>query len=328
MTERRSAALDALHEDERALIEPAPPPGGSAAMKAVLTDDRFSDPDWIFERKLDGIRCIAACTPAGVDLRSRNDLSLNGRYPEIATALRAQAGARFVIDGEVVAFDGAQTSFAALARRGQRAVAVFLYVFDILWLDGYDVRPLGLLTRKRLLRGAVSFDDPLRYTTYRKADGEALFAQACRKGWEGLIAKRAQSPYRSSRSKDWLKFKCEHGQELVVGGYTEPRGSRTEFGALLLGTYDGDVLRYAGKVGTGFDHETLRELGRQLRALRRADPPFVDATAIKERGVTWTEPRLVAQVGFTEWTRDGRLRHPRFLGLRDDKAATDVVRER
>jgi bifunctional non-homologous end joining protein LigD len=329
MTDSRgTSALDALTDDERSLAASGAGPSGAAAMKAVLTDERFSDPDWIFERKLDGIRCIAVRDGARVRLLSRNDLSLNDRYPEIADAVAGQPATRFALDGEVVAFDGAQTSFAALARRGHESVPVFYYVFDVLWLDGHDVRPLALLTRKRLLRRAIDFGDPLRLTPHRNRDGEALFAQACGKGWEGLIAKRAQSPYSSTRSRDWLKFKCEHGQELVVGGYTQPHGSRIEFGALLLGTYDGDALRYAGKVGTGFDQATLREIGATLRGLRRDDPPFADAASIRERGVTWVKPQLVAQVGFTEWTRDGRLRHPRFLGLRDDKPAGDVVRER
>jgi ATP-dependent DNA ligase len=285
----------ALSDDERALLAPAPAPKAADAMKAVLTDARFSDPDWIFERKLDGIRCIAIRSGKRVRLLSRNDLSLNARYPELATALEAEACDRFAIDGEVVAFDGAQTSFARLAARGHHSVPVFLYTFDILWLDGQDVRDLPLRTRKRLLRG--------------------------------VIAKRAASPYRATRSKDWLKFKCEHGQELVIGGFTAPKGSRTEFGALLLGYHDGGAFRYAGKVGTGFDQETLRDLGARMRAIARDDPPFTDADSIRERDITWVEPALVAQVGFTEWTSAGRLRHPRFLGLRDDKAAAEVVRE-
>jgi bifunctional non-homologous end joining protein LigD len=293
----------------------------------VLTDERFSDPDWIFERKLDGIRCIAIRSGRDVRLLSRNDLSLNGRYPEIAAALGAERCERFAVDGEVVAFDGARTSFARLAQRGHRDVAVFLYVFDLVWLDGCDVRELPLRARKRLLRAALRFEGPVRPTPHRNEAGEALYAEACRKGWEGVIAKRADSPYRATRSRDWLKFKCEKGQELVVGGFTAPKGSRTEFGALLLGYHDGATLRYAGKVGTGFDQATLRELGESLRALRRDDPPFADAASIRERGVTWVEPELVAQVAFTEWTRAGRLRHPRFLGLRDDKPARQVVRE-
>jgi bifunctional non-homologous end joining protein LigD len=316
-----------LSDSERALVAAAPAPKAADAMKAVLTDDRFSDPDWIFERKLDGIRCIAIRSGERVRLLSRNDLSLNARYPELVTALEAEACDRFAIDGEVVAFDGAQTSFALLAERGHNHVPVFLYAFDILWLDGQDVRALPLRTRKRLLRGALSFHDGVRLTPYRNEKGEEMFAEACRKGWEGVMAKRADSPYRTTRSKDWLKFKCEHGQELVIGGFTAPKGSRTEFGALLLGYHDGDAFRYAGKVGTGFDHETLRDLGAKMRALARDDPPFSDAGEIRERGITWVEPELVAQIGFTEWTQAGRLRHPRFLGLRDDKAAAEVVRE-
>jgi bifunctional non-homologous end joining protein LigD len=319
--------LATLTDTERELIEPAPPPRTAGAMKAVLTDERFSDPEWIYERKLDGIRCIAIRDGDSLQLLSRNDLSQNDRYPELVEALKAERCHEFVVDGEVVAFEGSQTSFALLAQRHQRHVPVFLYVFDILWLEGHDVRALPLRTRKGLLKRALEFHGNVRWTQYRNRDGEALFEEACRKGWEGLIAKRADSPYVTTRSKDWLKFKCEHGQELVIGGYTEPRGSRVEFGALLLGYYRDGQLEYAGKVGTGFDTDTLHELGGQLRELARTDPPFAAPQTIKERHVTWVEPALVAQVGFTEWTRDGRLRHPRFLGLRDDKAAREVVRE-
>jgi bifunctional non-homologous end joining protein LigD len=320
------SALDVLSGEERERLRPGAPPAGTDAMKAVLTDDRFDDPEWSFERKLDGIRCIAVRDGGATRLLSRNDLSLNGRYPEVAEALDAEARDRFAVDGEVVAFDGDQTSFAKLARRGREPVAVFYYVFDVLWLDGHDVRALPLRTRKRLLRETLGFADPVRLTPHRNTDGEAFFAEACAKGWEGLIAKRVASTYGGGRSKDWLKFKCEHGQELVIGGFTEPKGSRTEFGALLAGYYDGDGrLRYAGKVGTGFDRPTLRSLGEQLRARARQTSPFADP--IPERGVTWVEPELVAQVGFAEWTGDGRLRHPRFLGLREDKPARAVVRE-
>jgi bifunctional non-homologous end joining protein LigD len=319
--------LDALDEAERAKITPAPAPDHAAAMKAMLTTERFDDPNWIYERKLDGVRCIAVRSGAHTRLLSRNDLSMNARYPEIAAALDAEPCQRFTVDGEVVAFEGARTSFARLAQRGHRPVAVFYYVFDVLWLDGYDVRALPLRTRKRLLRSALTFKDGVRLTPHRNEHGRALFEEACRKGWEGLVAKRADSPYTATRSRDWLKCKCEQGQELVIGGYTEPQGSRTWFGALLLGYYQDGKLRYAGKVGTGFDEATLRDLGTRLKQLRREAPPFENASAIKERGVTWVEPELVAQVGFSEWTEAGRLRHPRFLGLRDDKAAREVVRE-
>jgi len=319
--------IDSLSADERKLAPEAPAPRTSGAMKAVLTDERFSDPNWIYERKLDGIRCIAIRDGSSVTLLSRNDLKQNDRYPELAEALENERCDQFVIDGEVVAFEGSETSFAKLARRGQEYVPVFYYVFDILWLEGHDVRKLPLRTRKRLLRDALQFHGNVRWTQHRNRDGEAFFKEACRKGWEGLIAKRADSPYVATRSRDWLKFKCEHGQELVVGGYTEPRGSRVEFGALLLGYYREGQLQYAGKVGTGFDTELLHTLGAQMREIARTDSPFANPAAIKELGVTWVEPKLVAEVGFTEWTRDGRLRHPRFQGLRYDKDASEVVRE-
>ena len=303
-----------------------PAPTHAQAMKAVLTDERFSDPDWIYERKLDGVRCIAIRDGDRVRLLSRNDLSMNERYPEVVEALEAQECRHFAIDGEVVAFDHGQTSFARLARRGRERVAVFLYAFDITWLDGEDVRDRPLTERKRLLRDALSFGGPLRLSSHRRQNGEEYFAEACRKGWEGLIAKRADSRYTSARSKDWLKFKCERGQELVIGGYTPPQGSRKVLGALLMGHFADGELHYAGKVGTGFDEATLADLGERLAPLVRDESPFAERlTGVA--GATWVEPELVAEVGFTEWTRHGRLRHPRFLGLRFDKPASKVVRE-
>jgi len=298
-------------------------PTTASAMKAVLTDARFSDPDWIFERKLDGIRCIAIRDGGAVKLLSRNDLSLNARYPHIVEDLEAQqACTRFAIDGEVVAFEGTRTSFQGL---GHKDASIFYYVFDVLWLDGEDVRERPLRERKVLLKDSLNFKNHVRYTEHRNEAGEAMFAEACAKGWEGVIAKRADSVYTSKRSKDWLKFKCEQGQELVIGGFTAPRGTREEFGALLVGHYAGGELRYAGKVGTGFDRETLKDLGGRMRALRRETTPFADAP--NYRDATWVEPELVGQFGFSEWTTAGRLRHPKFLGLRFDKPASQVVRE-
>jgi bifunctional non-homologous end joining protein LigD len=296
-------------------------------MKATLSREQFSDPNWIFERKLDGIRCVAIRRGESVSLLSRNDLSLNARYAEVVDAVAAEPCEQFVADGELVAFKGSETSFARLAQRRRSFVPVFYYVFDLLWLEGYDIRDLPLRTRKRLLRATLSFHGPVRLTPHRNGSGELLFEQACRKGWEGLVAKRADSRYTDARSPHWLKFKCEQGQELVIGAYTAPQGSRSEFGALLLGYYQRGELRYAGKVGTGFDEVTLRELGAMLRKRRVPESPFADSSAIRERGVSWVKPELVAQVAFTEWTSHGRLRHPRFLGLREDKPATKVVRE-
>ena len=298
-------------------------------MKAVLTDEPFTDPDWVFERKLDGIRALAHRDDGGaVRLLSRTDRDMSGQFPELVEALEAQRSSDFVLDGEVVAFERGVTSFQRLQRRGRERVPVFLYVFDLLRHEGRDVRGLPLRERKALLRGALDFQGALRLTPHRNEQGEMLFREACRDGLEGLIAKRADSPYRSgARSRDWLKLKCHAEQELVIGGFTAPQGSRTDFGALLVGYWEDDRLRYAGKVGTGFGRATLESLGRRLRELERDDSPFADAHPIP-RGTHWVEPELVGQIGFAEWTRDGRLRHPRYLGLRDDKPAREVVRER
>ena len=295
-------------------------------MKAVLTEDRFSDPDWVFERKLDGLRCLAFKDAGTVRMLSRNKLSFNERFPAIADALARDPADDFVVDGEIVAFAGGKSTFETLQQRGDHRAQLYLYVFDVIYAGGEDVGSRPWRERKALLRGLLQFAGPIRLTQHRNRDGERLYREACQKGWEGLIAKRADAPYVHGRSKDWLKFKCGFEQELVVGGYTAPRGSRTDLGALLVGHYEDAELRYAGKVGTGFTQATLRDLAGRLGKLERDESPFADR--IKERDVTWVKPKLVAQVGFSEWTRDGRLRHPRFLGLRDDKPADEVVRER
>lgn len=296
-------------------------------MKAVLADTPFSDPDWIFERKLDGIRCLAIKDDSGVSLMSRTARRMNDQFPEVAAALEREPSRDFIADGELVAFQGNRTSFARLQQRARRRVPVFLYVFDLPRHDGEDLRELPLRKRKARLRRALDFKGPIRLNPHRNGEhGEELYREACRNGLEGVIAKRADSPYRGSRSRDWLKLKCHAEQELVIGGFTAPKGSRTEFGALLVGYNEDGALRYAGKVGTGFDRETLRSLGAKLRERERDESPFAPFKPVPP-GTCWVRPELVAQVGFAEWTRDGRLRHPRFIGLRDDKPAGDVVRE-
>jgi bifunctional non-homologous end joining protein LigD len=296
-------------------------------MKAVLSDEPFSDPNWIFERKLDGIRCIAHLDRSGLRLLSRTDREMSGQFPELAGALAAEPCSDFVVDGEVVALDSrGVTSFPRLQRRGKERVPVLLYLFDMMRHEGTDLRDLPLRERKSRLRRALRFEDPIRFTVHRNESGEQLFEEACRKGLEGVIAKRADSPYRATRSRDWLKLKCHAEQELVIGGFTTPQGSRTDFGALLVGYFEGDLLRYAGKVGTGFGRSTLAELGAKLRDLETDDSPFAEVHPVP-RGTRWVKPELVAQIAFAEWTRDGRLRHPRYLGLRDDKPAREVVRE-
>ena len=296
-------------------------------MKAVLSDEPFSDPNWIFERKLDGVRCIAHRDRSGVRLLSRTDREMSGQFPELAEALADEPCPDFVVDGEIVALDSrGVTSFARLQRRGKERVGVLLYLFDMMRHEGADLRELPLRERKSRLRRALRFEDPIRFTVHRNQFGERLFEEACRKGLEGVIAKRADSPYRATRSRDWLKLKCHAEQELVIGGFTTPQGSRTDFGALLVGYFEADTLRYAGKVGTGFDRSTLAELGAKLRELETDASPFAEVHPVP-RGTHWVKPELVAQIAFSEWTRDRRLRHPRYLGLRDDKPAREVVRE-
>jgi bifunctional non-homologous end joining protein LigD len=298
-------------------------------MKAVLADKPFSDPDWIFERKLDGIRCLATRDADGVRLVSRTGRRMNEEYPTLVEALEQEPSEDFVVDGEIVAFENGITSFSRLQRRGRERVPVFLYLFDIPRHEGEDLSARPLRERKARLRRALEFGGPLRFTPHRNGEhGEELYREACQKGLEGVIAKRADSPYISGgRSRDWLKLKCNAEQELVIAGYSAPKGSRTDFGALLVGYYDDrGRLIYAGKVGTGFDQHTLRTLGERMRELEQDESPFEPFKPVPP-GTHWIRPELVAQIGFTEWTRDGRLRHPRFLGLRDDKPAREVVRE-
>jgi DNA ligase D-like protein (predicted ligase) len=318
----------------RARIRPLPdwiPP-----MLATLTEERFSRQGWLFEPKFDGERCLAFGDRGTLRLMSRNQKELNDRYPEIVEAFRNQPTAAFIADGEVVTFDGEVTSFAKLQQRMQvarpslelrRAVPVWLYVFDLLYVDRYDIRRVPLRYRKQVLREAFRFNGALRFTEHRETEGVAFYREACRRGWEGIIAKDGDAAYVSGRTRVWLKFKCSQEQEFVIGGYTDPRGGRVGFGALLVGVYEGGKLVYAGKVGTGFDNATLERLGRQLARLERPTSPFAGGE-LPRRGVHWVEPKLVAQVAFTEWTPGGKLRHPRFKGLREDKDPKEVVRER
>jgi bifunctional non-homologous end joining protein LigD len=329
-----SDPFERLPKSTRAALRECEQPEWTQPMLATLTDDRFSDPDWIYERKLDGVRSLAFRKDGEVRIMSRNRKDMTDTWPELAREL-AEQPEEFIVDGEIVAFDGNRTSFSRLQGRiglkdpdDARAsgVTAYLYLFDILHLRDEDTTALPLRDRKKILRRALRWRGHVRYTPHRNGDGAGYLKQACEKGWEGLIAKDASAPYEHRRSRKWLKLKCAHGQELVIGGYTDPKGSRAGFGALLVGHYEDGELHYAGKVGTGFDDETLERMTKRLRGLARETSPFADD--VDEDGAHFVRPELVGEFGFTEWTNDGKLRHPRFLGLRTDKDAADVVRER
>jgi bifunctional non-homologous end joining protein LigD len=283
------------------------------------------DGGWTYERKFDGLRCVAVRNGAQVDLWSRNHKPFTARFPGIVTALRELPVDNFTLDGEITGFDGKDfTGFGDLQQGGQHRT---LYcVFDVLHLVGHDTRDLPLHDRKKLLAQTVESGDDLYLVPTLSGQPAELLSAGCAAGWEGLIAKPAQSTYVSGRSSDWRKLKCSAGQELVIGGWTEPRGTRVGFGALLVGYYADGALHYAGKVGTGFTAETLQTLYDQLRRGEVPTSPFADA--VPDRHAHWTAPTLVANIAFAEWTRDGRLRHPSFQGLRDDKDPATVVRER
>lgn len=299
--------------------------------KATLTYSYFWSKDWSYEEKLDGER-IVAVKDKTVSIYSRNRILLNNTYPEIVTELKKLEG-RWWIDGEIVAFDHQVTSFKKLQRRLQikdpvkalnSDIEVFLYVFDLMYLNGHDLRSLPYKQRRVMLWQLLKPRGHLRIVRPQKPI-EQSFTLACKRGWEGLVVKNLDSPYESKRTTNWLKFKCSKSQELIIIGYTDPHGARIRFGALLLGYYHDGELKYAGRVGTGFDETTLERLYVTLSGYTTDQSPLSENIATK--GVHWVQPILVAQVGFTEWTNDNKLRHPRYLGLRDDKSPQEVIKE-
>jgi bifunctional non-homologous end joining protein LigD len=289
-----------------------PLPDWLEPMAATLTADRFEGPEWSFERKLDGIRVLAYKRGPRVALWSRNRLPLTDRYPAVAAALAALPVRDAILDGEAT---------GAWGRQG----GADYHVFDALWLNGERLTPLTLDERRARL-DAVPLAGPV--ARVRPLRGPAPWDRACRSGWEGVIAKRRDAPYEHRRSRHWLKMKCEASQELVVGGFTDPQGRRVGFGALLVGYFEGRDLVYAGKIGTGFDTALLRAVHERLVRLEIAAPPFTAGTGLPRLRVHWVRPEVVVQVAFTEWTAADKLRHPRLLGVRDDKPAREVVRER
>jgi ATP-dependent DNA ligase len=276
-------------------------------MAATLTQERFTGPEWIFERKLDGIRMLAFKNGNDVKLYSRNRLLQH--YPAVADAISRLPIHDVILDGEA-AWDSTSR--------------IAYHVFDILWLDGRSVMSLPLDERRAVLKN-FRFRAPLAHVP--EVTGEEPWERACREGWEGVVAKRRTSPYEHRRSPHWLKMKCEASQELVVGGFTDPQGSRVGLGALLVGYFDGDDFVFAGKIGTGFDTKLLLDLRARLDKLEIPRPSFTKGKGLPRLRAHWVKPEIVVQVSFIEWTGHGKLRHPRLRGVRYDKAPREVVRE-
>jgi DNA ligase D-like protein (predicted ligase) len=307
-------------------------------MLATLTKHYFSDKEWLYEHKFDGERCIAYKKNGNVRLTSRNQHNMNDTYPELVAALTAQKADNFIIDGEIISRNKKGVSdFQALQGRinkrlqseentTQKQTPVVYCIFDLMYANGYDLRSLPLDERKKKLKTLLTYNKTLSYSKHVIGKGITLFKKACALKWEGVIAKRIKSAYVGKRSRDWLKFKCIMQQELVIGGYTDPKNSRSYFGALLVGYYDKGKLIYAGKVGTGYSESVLAMLGRKLQKLTVKTCPFTNYDESLQN-VHWVKPTLVAEFQFAQWTNSGKLRVGRYKGLRDDKNAKDVVKE-
>lgn len=312
--------LAALDVALQARVRATPAPRWLEPMAAKLTDARFDDSDWVFERKLDGIRYLAFVSGDDARLLTRN--RIRHRHPAVEATLVAQSSTDFVVDGEMVSGNRRPGTPRGRGNDGAQYV-----VFDVLRVDGHDVTKLPLYARQRILREQFSWTEPTALVDPLPEDGIAAYERACREGWEGVMAKRRDSAYEHKRSRAWLKMKCDASQEFVVGGFTEPSGARIGFGALLIGYYDGDDLVYAGRLGTGFNTQLLRDLHERMLAAEIATAPFTRGTGLPKKGAHWVQPEIVVDAAFMEWTSEGKLRHPRFVRVRVDKAPTDVVRE-
>ncbi len=306
-------------------------PAWIAPQLATLVSAPPAGHDWVHEIKLDGYRLLLRLERGRAKLLTRNRLDWTDRFLPVAEAAAGLPVKEALLDGELVVFDAAGVSSFQGLQRGAGSGSLSYVAFDLLFLDGRDLRPEPLLERKkalaRLLGGRRG---RLRYSEHFDAAGQEVYERACRMSLEGIVSKRKDAPYTSGRGQTWLKVKCMARQEFVIGGYTDPEGARSQLGALLLGVHERNGrLVYAGKVGTGFTEATLTSLGRQLRRLAQPTSPFTsDGPRPPARGAHWVKPTLVCEVTFTEWTRDGLLRHPSFQGVREDKSASKVVRER
>jgi bifunctional non-homologous end joining protein LigD len=301
-------------------------------MLATLVDEPFSDPEWIFETKWDGFRSICFVKNGKARFVSRNQIEMTAQYPELAEVGKQVEAKQSILDGEIVALDqngkprfqllqprvGRKSGLQSLRGKGK----IVYYVFDLLYRDGYDLMPCPVVERKAVLEQILRPAGFIKLSEHIEGDGEAFFKQIEKFHLEGMIAKRAASPYVQKRSSDWLKVKTIQRSEVVVGGYTKPRGSRSYFGALVVGLYKDRDLHYVAHVGGGFNHRTLAEIYQLMQPLKTKQSPFVDAPKTNEP-VQWLKPKLVAEVKFSEWTADARLRHPVFIGLREDKNPED-----
>jgi bifunctional non-homologous end joining protein LigD len=298
-------------------------------MLATLVEEPFDRAGWIYEEKYDGVRILAYKEGDLVSLITRNGINRTERYAIVANALAKLKPETLLLDGEVVVFDKKKVSHFQLLQQGQGPMKYA--VFDCLYVEGIDIRKRTLSERREVLEEVLEKvigkkrGGSIVLSAKLASNGIKAFTLARKRKLEGLVAKNTASKYVERRSHEWLKVKVSHESEFVIGGYTEPAGTRQYFGALLLGVYEGKKLRYAGKVGTGFDGRILKDISGQLQKIKTVTSPFVDAAG--ERTATFVLPRLVAQIAYTEWTSEGRLRHPVFLGLREDKAAKEVRRE-
>lgn len=302
---------------------------------ATLVDKPPAGDAWLHEIKFDGYRMFCSIDGDRVSFVSRNGQDWTSRLPSLVETAKDFPVEQAVLDGEVVALDEEGVSRFQLLQnafgRDRKPVALHYYVFDLLYWDGLDLARVPLEERKHALEKLVAAagEERFRYSEHFIGIGDKLLAEACRTHLEGIISKRRDAPYSPGRSGDWLKIKCKHEQEFVIGGYSDPGGSRTDFGSLLVGYYDRGKLTYAGRVGTGFTQRTLRDLAPQLRSLSQTENPFEqNAGVARSRDVHWVRPKLVAQVEFANWTEDGLLRQPSFQGLRDDKSPQEVRREK
>jgi bifunctional non-homologous end joining protein LigD len=290
-------------------------------MLATLVHEPFHYPGWVYEEKYDGYRILAYKEGGRVTLFSRNAKDRTETFSEVARAIEGLPDRTLLLDGEVVAFDRKLVSRFQLLQQGD--VPYVYAVFDCLYRNGFDLRGEPLPVRRKAVEEAIGKTDHLFASRRLDSNGEKAYGRAKRRGYEGLVAKDPSAPYVEGRSTRWLKVKVYQEEEFVIGGYTMPAGSRTHFGALLLGAYRGPDLHYVGKVGTGFSQKTLSTLHEQFRPLVRKTSSFV--VPPREKGATWISPKLVAQIAFHEWTHDRKLRQPVFLGLRDDKKPAECV---